>query len=147
MKQTRRDYEGQNQIINDSKMESTTRTITVATGGYSLPKKPKQYSPVTTGRTVVQDVKGVSNAVQEPEDVPEGQTAAQEDEPDLVDHQQLLRKSCEAKSCAAFVTELHSCTERVNSREKTMETCEQEVYDVFHCVEHCVSKNLFRHLK
>ena len=35
--------------------------------------------------------------------------------------------------------ELDRCTERVEGKENTTETCEQELYDFIHCVDHCVS--------
>lgn len=40
-----------------------------------------------------------------------------------------------------------ACTERVNSKSKTTETCNEEFQDFLHCVDHCVAHNLFKHLK
>ena len=41
--------------------------------------------------------------------------------------------------CAKLQEELDRCTERVNSRSNTAETCAQELYDFVHCVDYCVS--------
>uniref|UniRef100_A0A8C4N3C3 Cytochrome b-c1 complex subunit 6 n=1 Tax=Eptatretus burgeri TaxID=7764 RepID=A0A8C4N3C3_EPTBU len=59
-----------------------------------------------------------------------------------------LRADCRATSkCTSFMGELETCTERVNSRKKTEETCMQELMDLLHCVDHCVAKSLFQKLK
>jgi len=71
-----------------------------------------------------------------------------EEEPDLVDPQDVLRESCsKQKDCAAFQTKLLTCNDRVNSRKQTAETCSEELIDYMHCVDHCVSKKLFNYLK
>ncbi|NEU33325.1 hypothetical protein GN156_21795, partial [bacterium LRH843] len=36
---------------------------------------------------------------------------------------------------------------RVLSKKQTSEQCVEELYDFLHCVDHCVSKTLFSHLK
>ena len=51
-----------------------------------------------------------------------------------------LKDSCkEDKHCAKYKEELQRCTERVESKQHTTETCAQELYDFVHCVDHCVS--------
>jgi len=67
---------------------------------------------------------------------------------DLVDVKETLTEKCRDDShCAHYREELEKCEERVNSRSNTTETCEQELFDFIHCVDHCVSKTLFKHLK
>uniref|UniRef100_UPI00358EC30E cytochrome b-c1 complex subunit 6, mitochondrial n=1 Tax=Myxine glutinosa TaxID=7769 RepID=UPI00358EC30E len=72
----------------------------------------------------------------------------EEEEEELEDPHDTLRAECRATSkCTPFVEELETCTERVNSRKKTTETCMQELMDMLHCVDHCVAKSLFQKLK
>lgn len=59
----------------------------------------------------------------------------------------LQEKCAEKKSCAELKSKLDTCNDRVNSRSKTTETCQEELFDYFHCVDHCVSKDLFKFLK
>ena len=57
------------------------------------------------------------------------------------DPQDTLKEECALKKeCVKLQEELDRCTERVNSRTNTSETCAQELYDFVHCVDHCVSK-------
>ena len=57
------------------------------------------------------------------------------------DPQDVLKEECALKKeCVKLQEELDRCTERVNSRTNTSETCAQELYDFLHCVDHCVSK-------
>ena len=54
-----------------------------------------------------------------------------------------IREECgKSGHCQSLRTELDTCTDRVNSRENTAETCTQELYDFMHCVDHCVSPPL-----
>lgn len=70
------------------------------------------------------------------------------DSGDLEDPQEVLKSSCrETSLCSQLFEELGVCNDRVNSREKTKETCEQELYDFVGCVDSCVSKSLFKRLK
>lgn len=72
---------------------------------------------------------------------------AQDDE-DLVDPQQTLREQChELPKCTALYEKYTGCNDRVNSRKKTAEVCSEELFDYLHCVDACVSKTLFSHLK
>lgn len=73
---------------------------------------------------------------------------ADEDDGDLEDPQEKLKQNCrETEVCASMVQLLEECNDRVNSKELTKETCEQELYDLFHCVDKCVAKDLFKLLK
>jgi ubiquinol-cytochrome c reductase subunit 6 len=70
------------------------------------------------------------------------------EEAELVDPKETLTEKCREDShCAHYKEELEKCSDRVNSRSSTTETCAQELYDFIHCVDHCVSKTLFNHLK
>jgi len=67
---------------------------------------------------------------------------------EMVDPKEMLTEKCrEDAHCAHYKEELEKCEERVNARSSTTETCAQELYDFIHCVDHCVSKTLFNHLK
>lgn len=69
-------------------------------------------------------------------------------EQELVDPQDTLREKCgQTGHCQHYKEELEQCSERVQGRKETTETCAQELYDFIHCVDHCVSKSLFSHLK
>lgn len=74
--------------------------------------------------------------------------ADEEEEEELVDpHQELKAKCSEAKHCAGYKAKLEECNDRVNSRSKTAETCVEELVDFYHCVDHCIVKDLFKMLK
>jgi hypothetical protein len=49
-----------------------------------------------------------------------------------------LDSECGDHHCGALKAELEKCTMRVESKEGTAETCEQEFKDFMHCVDHCV---------
>lgn len=83
-----------------------------------------------------------------PEEDPVENKADAEDEDELTDPQDTLRLKCAARQdCYQLGQEICDCAERVNSRTKTLETCEQELYDFMHCVDKCVAKELFSFLK
>jgi len=72
----------------------------------------------------------------------------QQEEEELKDPLETLRSKCKSnKSCTPFGEKLQTCNERVNSKAKTAETCMEEVIDFFHCVDHCATHSLFKHLK
>lgn len=71
----------------------------------------------------------------------------EEEEEDLVDPQTVLREECASAHCQALKDKLDSCTERVNSRKQTTESCFEEVVDFMNCVDHCVAPKLFAQLK
>ncbi|XP_033216489.1 cytochrome b-c1 complex subunit 6, mitochondrial [Belonocnema kinseyi] len=71
-----------------------------------------------------------------------------DDEEEIVDPQKVLRETCaQEKKCISLQDKLNTCTDRVNSRSKTEETCMEELVDYVSCVDHCVSKTLFSKLK
>ncbi|KAJ9588898.1 hypothetical protein L9F63_017776 [Diploptera punctata] len=70
--------------------------------------------------------------------------AQDEEEEDLVDPQQTLREQChEERKCTALHEKYMACNDRVNSRSKTTELCNEELFDYLHCVDACVTKSLF----
>ncbi|XP_059052332.1 cytochrome b-c1 complex subunit 6, mitochondrial [Achroia grisella] len=70
------------------------------------------------------------------------------EEEDLVDPQEELRESCAQKSDAQNLWgKYQECNDRVNSRSKTAETCDEELIDYLHVLDKCVSKDLFSRLK
>ncbi|XP_054266243.1 cytochrome b-c1 complex subunit 6, mitochondrial-like isoform X2 [Macrosteles quadrilineatus] len=71
-----------------------------------------------------------------------------EGDDELVDPQEKLKECCRrTEECNKLRDVLQQCNDRVNSKTKTNETCEIELYDYTHCVDHCVAKVLFQHLK
>ncbi|XP_041359799.1 cytochrome b-c1 complex subunit 6, mitochondrial-like [Gigantopelta aegis] len=69
-----------------------------------------------------------------------------EEEAELVDPQDTLKASCSG-GCEQYRAVLEKCNDRVNSRSNTAEMCVEELFDFVHCVDSCVSKELFKHLK
>ena len=58
----------------------------------------------------------------------------------MIDPQDVLKEKCaETPKCAKLKEILDECNERVSGKTSTSETCEQELYDFVHCVDHCVS--------
>lgn len=91
---------------------------------------------------------------------------AQEDEDaELVDPQQTLRviffiffehyhyytvfqaHCLESDHCKHLAEKYQTCNDRVSSRSQTTETCVEELFDLLHAVDHCVTKDLFGKLK
>ena len=70
-----------------------------------------------------------------------------DEEPELVDPQEVLREKCRSSKCDKYKVKLDTCNDRVNSRTQTAETCYEELLDLFHCVDHCAAKELFQKLK
>ena len=71
-----------------------------------------------------------------------------DDDEDLVDPHDTLREKCAAKaSCVALKEVLETCNTRVEGKEKTSETCVEELIDYMHCVDECAAKTLFNYLK
>lgn len=82
------------------------------------------------------------------ETVEENEENEQEyDEEDLIDPQEVLRTKCEEADCTELREIYEECNDRVNAKSRTRETCEQELIDLFHCIDHCVTKTLFKQLK
>merc|ERR1712037_115282 len=72
----------------------------------------------------------------------------EEDEEELVDPLDVVREQCsrDAESLA-LLAELQTCTDRVESRNMTEETCQQEQFDFLGHRDHCVAHHIFHHLK
>ncbi|CAG0923196.1 unnamed protein product [Notodromas monacha] len=68
---------------------------------------------------------------------------------EMSDPLERLKGECEAnKKCVALKARLEECNDRVNSCEgETTETCEEEIMDFIHCIDHCVAKDLFKYVK
>ncbi|XP_050353203.1 cytochrome b-c1 complex subunit 6, mitochondrial-like [Nymphalis io] len=74
--------------------------------------------------------------------------AEEEEEEELVDPQKELRDQCGQKPDAQNMwSKYQECNDRVNSRTNTAETCEEELRDYLHVLDHCVNKDLFKRLK
>uniref|UniRef100_A0A8W8K3G1 Ubiquinol-cytochrome C reductase hinge domain-containing protein n=1 Tax=Magallana gigas TaxID=29159 RepID=A0A8W8K3G1_MAGGI len=79
----------------------------------------------------------------EPEEQ-EADAPEEEEEEDLVDPQGVLRDECIEKNakCQELKDILDKCNERVAVNPAIEEeTCEEELIDFVHCVDHCVSMN------
>lgn len=64
----------------------------------------------------------------------------EEEEEDPVDPREELDEKCgDTLKCSKLREVMDECTERVNSKSNTTETCVQELFDFIHCVDHCVS--------
>ena len=64
----------------------------------------------------------------------------EEEEEDPVDPREELDEKCgNTLKCSKLQSVLDECTDRVNSKTSTTETCTQELFDFLHCVDHCVS--------
>ncbi|XP_017768914.1 PREDICTED: cytochrome b-c1 complex subunit 6, mitochondrial [Nicrophorus vespilloides] len=71
---------------------------------------------------------------------------AQEEE--LVDPQETLRNKCrESNHCQHLVEKYQVCNDRVNGKSRTTETCTEELFDMLHAIDHCVTEQLFSKLK
>ncbi|XP_046852734.1 cytochrome b-c1 complex subunit 6, mitochondrial-like [Xenia sp. Carnegie-2017] len=97
------------------------------------------------------DVTDEDNAVANGEDESDEESEDEEedeDEEDPEDLQETLREKCgELSKCVALKNEFDACESRVSSRQRTEENCAQELLDFVGCVDKCVSKSLFSHLK
>merc|ERR1712196_542341 len=72
----------------------------------------------------------------------------EDDDEELVDPMETLREQCSKDAHAiALIDELNKCTERVESKSMTEETCVQELFDYIGHRDHCVAKHLFNHIK
>ena len=74
--------------------------------------------------------------------------ASGEEEEDMVDPHDTLKEECaNSGHCKSFLAKLEECNSRVNSKNETTETCAEELFDLMHCVDHCVAPKLFAKLK
>lgn len=62
---------------------------------------------------------------------------------DVVDPKEILDAKCKATPvCIPLMEALERCTERVNSRPGTTETCVQELFELRTCVDACVNTTI-----
>merc|ERR1711909_246369 len=95
------------------------------------------------------------NHEDDPEDEEaEAEAEAEEEEEDedeeLEDPMDGLKEECgSSNACAPHAEKYSTCNDRVNGRSKTGETCDEELIDYLHCVDHCLaaSNNLWTKLK
>jgi len=93
---------------------------------------------------VKQDSEEPEDVEEESEDVEE----EEEEEEDLIDPIIAMRESCsELTSSKKLWAKYEECNARVTSKSNTQETCEEELYDFLHFVDHCVAHNIFSKLK
>merc|ERR1711957_281922 len=72
----------------------------------------------------------------------------EEEEDELVDPLDALRVSCSTDAeSKALLSVLADCTQRVEGRSMTEESCQQEQFDFLGHRDHCVAHHLFSHLK
>uniref|UniRef100_UPI00398F4165 cytochrome b-c1 complex subunit 6, mitochondrial isoform X2 n=1 Tax=Pristiophorus japonicus TaxID=55135 RepID=UPI00398F4165 len=72
----------------------------------------------------------------------------EEEEEDLVDPLTTIREECAQNGkCVELRSRLDTCTERVNSRSQTQETCTEELFDFLLARDHCVAEHIFSKLK
>ncbi|XP_045466901.1 cytochrome b-c1 complex subunit 6, mitochondrial [Harmonia axyridis] len=70
------------------------------------------------------------------------------EEEEIVDPQEVLRAECrETEHCQHLAEILQQCSDRVNSKKHTTETCAEELLDLLHAIDHCVTPKLFAQLK
>ncbi|OAF71930.1 Complex III subunit 6 [Intoshia linei] len=71
-----------------------------------------------------------------------------EDDDEIIDPMIPLKEECKKRiQCIELKTFYDACKERVNSDPSTIESCAEELYDYTSCLNHCISKDLFNHLK
>ena len=60
-----------------------------------------------------------------------------------------MKAACsEVSECTIVKASLVDCTQRIGGGGGgPEETCEEEIFDFLHCVDHCVAKSLFDKLK
>ena len=55
-----------------------------------------------------------------------------------------IKEACAENHCTAYKAKLDECNDRVRSKNKTTETCFEEILDFYHCVDHCAAKDVFK---
>merc|ERR1712215_372260 len=124
-------------------------------GGYQN-NRWQQQSPLGAQQEITMAIDELRNHQDDPEDEEEEEEAPpeeeeaeeeeEEDEEELVDPIEGLQESCgESNACAPSKEKYSTCNDRVNGRSKTEETCDEELIDYLHCVDHCLaaSNSLF----
>lgn len=71
------------------------------------------------------------------------------EEQELVCPQEKLREKCREKNekIVELLQRYQDCNVRVNTKKKTNETCEEEMFDYIHALDQCVAKTLWKNLK
>jgi len=72
---------------------------------------------------------------------------SEEEEEDLVDPATAIKEACAESHCTSYKAKLDECNDRVKSKNKTTETCFEEILDFYHCVDHCAASSIFQHVK
>ena len=63
---------------------------------------------------------------------------------DLIDPATAIKEACAENHCTAYKAKLDECNDRVRSKNKTTETCFEEILDFYHCVDHCAAQDVFK---
>lgn len=71
----------------------------------------------------------------------------EEEEEDLIDPAVEIKEKCADNNCTAYRDKLSECNDRVNGKNKTTETCWEEIVDFYHCVDHCAAPQIFKTTK
>lgn len=81
--------------------------------------------------------------------VPKVKADSEEEEAEIVCPQETLREKCKVDDhhVESLLSRYQECNDRVNSKSKTAETCEEELFDYIHALDHCVAKTLWSKLK
>ena len=83
---------------------------------------------------------------------------------DLVDPATVIKEKCAETDCTKYKERLDECNNRVKivnqleyqpglppvqvqSKNKTTETCFEEILDFYHCVDHCAANEIFKVVK
>lgn len=93
---------------------------------------------------IIPAVKADSDDVEE-----EVKATEAEEEEEMVCPQEQLREQCRANDhhVTGLLEKYNACNERVSAKTKTNETCEEELFDYIHALDHCVAKTLWKKLK
>ena len=62
----------------------------------------------------------------------------------MVDPATAIKEKCAESHCTALKAKLDECNDRVQSKNKTTETCFEEILDFYHCVDHCAASDIFK---
>lgn len=80
--------------------------------------------------------------------IPSVKAETPEEEEEIVCPQEVLREQCKSGGhVESLLSRYNECNDRVNSKSKTTETCEEELFDYIHALDHCVAKTLWSKLK
>lgn len=81
--------------------------------------------------------------------IPSVKAADSEEEEEMVCPQEKLRAECNSGDghVEHLLSRYTECNDRVNGKSQTAETCEEELFDYIHALDHCVAKTLWSKLK